>query len=68
MKCHKIVWDFEIQTEHLIPIRRLDPELIKKRICHLVDFAVPADYRVKIKENEKINSWILPESLKSYET
>ena len=25
----------------------------KKRICKIVDFAVPADYRIKLKECEK---------------
>ena len=52
---HKILWDFEIQTDHLIPARRPDLVLInkKKRTCHIVDFAVPADHRVKLKEIEK---------------
>ena len=40
---HKLLWDFNIQTDHLIPARR--PELLiinkKKRICKIVDFAVP---------------------------
>ena len=45
---HRILWDFKIQTDHLIPARRPDLELIfKKKICHLIDFAVPADHRVK---------------------
>ena len=35
------------------------------KTCHLVDFAIPADQRVKIQENEKINKyWILLESSK----
>ena len=29
----------------------------KKKTCHLVDFAVPADHRVKIKEREKIDKF-----------
>ena len=38
------------------------PDLIflykkKKRIC-FVDFAVPSDHSVKIKENEKINEYL----------
>ena len=56
---HKILRDFEIKTDHLIPARR--PELVligKKKTCLLVDFAVPADHRVKIKESEKINKYI----------
>ena len=52
---HKILWDFEIKTDHLIPARRPDLVLInkKERPCHLVDFAVPTDRRVKLKENKK---------------
>ena len=29
--------------------------LKERRICHLVDFAVPADHKVKRKESEKID-------------
>ena len=50
---HKLRWDFSIQTDHLIPARR--PDLIlnnkKKRICKIVDFAVPADHRINLKES-----------------
>ena len=44
---HKLLWDFNIQTDHLIPARRPDLILInkRKRICKIVDFAVPADHR-----------------------
>ena len=51
---HKILWDFEIQTDHLITARRPDLVLInkKKRTCHFVDFAVPADHRVRLKERQ----------------
>ena len=37
---HKILWDFEIQTDPLIPTRRPDLILINKRkkTCHLMDF------------------------------
>ena len=57
---HKILWDFEIQTDHLIPARRPDLVLInkKKRMCHIVDFAVPADHRVKLKEIEKKDKYL----------
>ena len=52
---HKLLWDFKIQTDHLIPARR--PNLIiinkKKTTCKIVDFAVPADHRIKLKECEK---------------
>ena len=30
----------------------------KKRTCHLVDFAVPMDLRVKIEINKKIGKYI----------
>ena len=52
---HKLLWDFDIQTDHLITARRPDPIIInkKKRTCMIVDFAVPADHRVEFKECEK---------------
>ena len=52
---HKLLWDFEIQMDHLISARRPDLVIInkKKRTCRIVDFAVPADHRVNLKENEK---------------
>ena len=30
----------------------------KKRTCKTVDFAIPADHRVKLKENEKKNKYL----------
>ena len=53
---HKLLWDFEIQTDHLISARRQDLIIInnkKKRTRTIVDFAVPANHKVKLKENEK---------------
>ena len=54
-QAHKILWDFEIQTDHLIPARRSNREIVNKktRTCWLVDIAITADHRVKIKENKK---------------
>ena len=59
---HKLLWDFDIQTDHLITARRPDLLIINKkkkkkkkkreRICKIVDFAVPADHRAKLKEGE----------------
>ena len=51
---HKLPWDFEIQTNHLISPRRPDQIIIdkKKRTCRIVDFAAPADRRVRLKESE----------------
>ena len=38
---HKLLWDFNIHTDHLIPARRPDLMIINKkmRICKIVDFA-----------------------------
>ena len=56
---YKILLDFEIQANHLIPTRRPDLELIKqdKIICRLVYFVVSADHRMKIKESKNINKY-----------
>ena len=60
---HKILWDFNIQTDPLIPARRPDLIMInkkkkKKRICKIVDFAVPADPRINLKESEKKDKYL----------
>ena len=58
------LWDFNIQTDHLIPARRPDLIIInkkkkkKKRICKIVDFAVPADHRINLKESEKRDKYL----------
>ena len=57
---HKLLWDFDIQTDHRISARR--PDLIvvkkKKKTCKIGDFAVPADYRIKLKESEKKDKYL----------
>ena len=43
---HKLLWDFDIQTDYLISARRPDLIIInnnKKKTCKIVDFAVSAD-------------------------
>ena len=57
---HKLLWDSEIQTDHLISAGRPDQVIInkKKRNCRIVDFAVPADHRVKLKENDKRDKYL----------
>ena len=57
---HKLLWDFNIQTDHLIPARRPDLIIInkKKRICKIVDFAVPADHRINLKECKKKDKYL----------
>ena len=49
---HKTLWDFEIQTDHLITARRLYHQQ-KERTCRIVDFVVPADHRFKLRESVK---------------
>ena len=51
---HKILWYFDIQTNYVISARRPDIIIIKKKkkICKIVDFAVPADLRINLKECE----------------
>ena len=61
---HKLLWDFEIQTDQLISDRRSDLVIVnkkkkkkkkkKKRTCRVVDLALSADHRKKkSKESEK---------------
>ena len=57
---HKLLWDFNIQTDHLNPARRPDLIIInkRKRICKIVEFAVPVDHRVNLKESEKKDKYL----------
>ena len=64
---HKLLWDFNIQTDHLILARRPDLIIInkkkkkkkkEKRICKIVDFVVPANHRINLKEWEKKDKYL----------
>ena len=59
---HKLLWDVEIKTDHQISARR--PELImmnkNERTRRIVDFAVPTNHRVKLKECEKRDEYLEP--------
>ena len=57
---HKFPWDLNIQTDHLIAARRPELTIInkKKRTCKIVDFAVPADHRINLKESEKKDKYL----------
>ena len=59
---HKLLWDFDIHTDHQISARRPDLIIInekeKRRNCKIVDFVVPADHRIKVKENEKKDKFL----------
>ena len=56
----KILWDFDIQTDHLISARRPDLIIInkKRKFAKFVHFAVPADHRIKLKECEKKDNYL----------
>ena len=62
---HKLQWDFDVHTDYLIPGRWPDLIIInkKKKICEIVDFAIPADHRMNLKESEKKDKY--PENWKS---
>ena len=59
-EAHKLLRAFEIQTDHLISARQ--PDLIsidkKERASWIVDFAVPVDLRVKLKERKKRDEYL----------
>ena len=57
---HKLLWDFDIQTDHLISTRRPDLIIInrKKKIYKIINFAVLADHRIKLKECEKKDTYL----------
>ena len=50
---NEILWNFEIQKPVIALINQK-----KKRICHLVDYIIPVDHRVKIRENEKRDKYL----------
>ena len=54
---YKLLCDFNIQTDHLISTRRSDLIIINK-ICKIVNFAVSADHRIKLKECEKTDKYL----------
>ena len=48
------MWDFSIQTDHVIEARRPDLVVVDKkdRSCKIIDFAVPGDSRIEEKEKD----------------
>ena len=55
----KLLWDFDVQTDHVIQARRPDVIVIdkEKKECKIIDFAMPHDSRVNAKEVEKIEKY-----------
>ena len=55
---YKILWDFSIQTDHVIEAHRPDfVPVNKERICKITDFALPEDSRIEEKEKDKIEKY-----------
>ena len=67
---HKLLWNFDIQTDHLIQARRPDLIIInnkkkKREFCKIFDFPVSAE----LKEYEKKDKYLdLARELKNYGT
>ena len=55
----KILWDFNIQTDHVIQHRRPDIVVVEKEAKRtwVIDIAVAGDSRVDDKETEKIDKY-----------
>ena len=56
---YKLLKDFVLQTDHQISARRPDLVfflllllLLQKKTCRIVDFAILADHKVKLKKKE----------------
>ena len=70
MKNSQLLWDFDIQTDHLatdsqgqLLNKKTRPhhnhqKKKKKKIWKVVDFAVLTDYRIKLKESEKRDKYL----------
>ena len=54
----KFLWGFEIPTDHLISARSYNSHQKIYRAFKIVDFAIPADHRIKLKENEKKDKYL----------
>ena len=54
---HILLWDFDIQIDHLISAKSRDLIVIKKKE-NLMHFAVPVDHRIKLKECEKKDMYL----------
>ena len=52
----KLLWDFHMQSDHVIEARRPDIVLVKKKeaTAVIVDIAVPGDEGIKTREQDKI--------------
>ncbi len=55
----KLLWDVNIQCDHVIEARRPDIVVVNKgeRKCTIIDIAVPGDSRTSDKEKEKVDKY-----------
>jgi len=55
----KVLWDFNIFTDHVISTRRPDIVVVDKHLCRimLIDVAIPSYFNVDDKETEKITKY-----------
>ena len=53
------MWDFSIQTHHVIEALRPDLVVVEKkeRSCKIIDFAVPEDSRIEENKKDKIEKY-----------
>ena len=52
------MWDFSIQTDHVVEAQRPDLVVVDKmRTCKVIDFAVPGDSTTEDKDKEKIEKY-----------
>ena len=55
---YKILWDFSLQTDHVIEARRPDLVVVDKEGSRkIIDFAVPRGSRIEEKEKDKIEKY-----------
>ena len=59
---YELLWDFEIQTGHVIFVRRTEQKLHsrKKKNFQIVDFAISANHRIKLNESEEKDQYLDP--------
>lgn len=55
----ELLWDFIIRTDSAIEERRPDVVVVDKKNCEsiIIDVAVPGDFGVVEKENDKVINW-----------
>ena len=55
---HKLLWDFDIHTDHRISVRRPDLIIIKKKKKKKEIAKLSIDHRIKLKECQKKDKYL----------